>query len=104
MVGPLPALASLVRAPLQMVLLADNEKAVPLWMRLDPVTRAKVSMALLGMVLVGVALVALAWIGGRRLRRIAAKPSHPTRRQDDDWSRKPLNPDAPPPPRASDPQ
>lgn len=72
-------------------LLAAEEKAQPLLMRLDPQDRAKVIMALLGLVLVGVALVAFALMAGRQVVRIARKSHGPTQPQDD-WYRKPIVP------------
>jgi len=95
MVNHVAQLASLTAAHAQGLLAAGEAKAEPLLLRLDPERRAKVLMALLGVVLVGVALVALAIVGGRRLRQIAAKPAPPTRRREDEWYRKPLNPDQP---------
>lgn len=43
--------------------------------RLDPVTRARVLMALLGLVILCVALVACVMIGGRWVRRLARHSS-----------------------------
>jgi hypothetical protein len=65
--------------------------------RLDPANRAKVLMALLALVLVGMGLMALAWIGGRRLRRVIKQPLKPAQRFEDQWYRKPLAPQEPPP-------
>jgi hypothetical protein len=71
-------------------LLAADEKARPLWERLDPVSRTRVVMALLGLVLVGVALVLVTILAGRRLRRIARHRPGKTAAHEDDWYRKPL--------------
>jgi hypothetical protein len=93
------AIASFVSAAAGRSLLAVeqvDQKAEPLLMRLQPVTRAKILMALLALVLVGIALVALVWIGARHLRRIAKTPLRSTRPHDDDWYRKPLIPPDPP--------
>jgi hypothetical protein len=51
--------------------------------RLDPVTRARVLMALLGLVILSVALVACVMIGGRWVRRLARQspPLAPSHRQ-----------------------
>lgn len=72
--------------------LAAAEKAETLLTKLDPANRAKVLMGLLALVLVGLGLVALAWIGGRRLRRVIKQPLPPARRSEDQWYRKPLVP------------
>jgi hypothetical protein len=74
------------------LLAAEEKQAAPLLMRLDPAVRAKVLMALLGLVLVGLLLVAMAWLGGRHLRRIARKAPTPPVDHRDDWYRKPLTP------------
>lgn len=75
------------------LLLAAEEKARPLLMRLDPESRAMVVMALLGLVLVGVALVAMTMMIGRQVLRNARASHGPTRLHEDDWYRKPLNSD-----------
>ncbi len=85
-------------------LFAAEEQAEPLLMRLDPQRRAKVLMALLGLVLVGVALVAMAYLGGRYLRRMIKQPVRSTRPRDDDWARKPLIPPEPASPQAHEPE
>jgi hypothetical protein len=72
------------------LVLAAEEKARPLLLRLDPESRAKVLMALLGLVLVGIGLVALTILAGRHVLRIARTSHGPTRRREDDWYRKPL--------------
>lgn len=84
-------------------LLAVEQKAEPLLMRLDPPVRAKVLMALLGLVLVGIGLVAITLIAGRHVVRIARASHGPTPRHEDDWYRKPLIPKEPNPP-ARDPE
>jgi hypothetical protein len=94
MVDPLASLIGWA-APASRLLAAADEKAEPLLMRLDPVSRAKVIMSLLALVLVGIALVAMAWLGARHLRRIARKPLRPTVEHEDDWYRKPLIPNEP---------
>jgi len=72
--------------------LAVAEKTETVLTKLDPANRAKVLMALLALVLVGLGLVALAWIGGRRLRRVIKQPLPPVRHVDDQWYQKPLAP------------
>jgi hypothetical protein len=84
--------ASLACAALAVWPLAAAEKAEPMLMKLDPANRAKVLMALLALVLVGLGLIALAWIGGRRLRRVIKQPLRPVHRSEDQWYRKPLVP------------
>jgi hypothetical protein len=84
------------------LLLAAEEKARPLLLRLDPQNRAKVLMALLGLVLVGIGLVALTVMAGRQVLRIARTSHGPTRRYEDDWHRKPLVPGEPDDPPASE--
>ena len=76
---------------------AEEEQARPLLTRLDPVSRAKVVMALLALVLSGLAIVGLAWYGARRLRRIARQPARPTVDRQDAWYQKPLTPPEPGP-------
>jgi hypothetical protein len=77
------------------LLVEVEQKAEPLLLKLDPVSRAKVLMTLLGLVLVGIALVALAWLGGRHYLRITRRPLPPTGENQDDWFRKPLVPGEP---------
>jgi hypothetical protein len=77
------------------LLLAANQRAEPLLVRLEPRQRAKVVMALLGLVIVGAGLVALAWLGGREVRRIARKRPRATSTHEDAWYRKPLVPKEP---------
>jgi hypothetical protein len=96
MVDPLCPVTSFALAAVGRSLLAVDQKAEPLLMRLQPETRAKVLMALLALVLVGIALIALVWIGARYLRRIAHTPPRSTRPHEDDWYRKPLVPPDPP--------
>ena len=91
-------------APLGRWVTAATQQAEPLLMRLDPASRAKVLMALMALLLAGVALVALAWLGGRRLRRIASTRLPKTRPHEDGWYRKPLVPDESEPPAAHDPE
>jgi len=75
---------------------AEADKRM-LLMRLDPANRAKVLMSLLALVLVGVALVAFAWLGARRLRRIARTRHPASSPHEDAWYQKPLAaPDAAP--------
>jgi hypothetical protein len=93
----LPSIASAVP-----FILAQNEKAEPLLLRLDPQTRAKVVMALLGIVLVGIMLVTLIMIAARSVLRAARATRGPTRRGEDDWYRKPLVPKETRPPASSD--
>ncbi|MGD9719724.1 MAG: hypothetical protein AB7O59_00725 [Pirellulales bacterium] len=75
-------------------LLAAADAAQPVLLRLDPQRRAKVMMALVALVLLGAFLVALAYLGGRRLRRMARKRTREVRPTDNDWYRKPLVPPA----------
>jgi hypothetical protein len=53
-----------------LLMIADSTASMGLE-RLDPVTRARVLMALLGLVILSVALVACVMIGGRWVRRLA---------------------------------
>ena len=85
-------MTSFVLSTVHCLLLAVDKQAEPLLVRLDPERRAKVLMSLVGVVLAGLGLMALAWLGGRRLRRITRKPLPPTPRAEDDWYRKPLLP------------
>src|SRR3954447_3223805 len=85
--------ARLVRP--RVLVAAEAEKRM-LLMRLDPANRAKVIMSLLGLVLVGIALIALAWLGARRMRRVARTRHAPTFPHEDAWYQKPLaTPDRP---------
>jgi hypothetical protein len=70
---------------------AEAEKRI-LLMRLDPANRAKVIMSLLALVLVGIGLIALAWLGARRLRRIARTRHAASSPHEDAWYQKPLAP------------
>ena len=64
------------------------EQREPLLNRLDPLLRAVVLMALAGLVIVGLSLMAFAWLGGRRVRRLA-RSRPPVRERDlSDWDRK----------------
>lgn len=83
---------SIAAAPLVQGLLAADEKAKSLFVRLDPERRAMVLTALLGLVLVGVGLVALVILGGRRVLRISRTSLGPTPRHEDAWYKKPLIP------------
>ena len=93
---------NLVLATAHRLLFAVDQQAEPLLVRLDPERRAKMLMALVGVVLVGLGLVALAWLGGRRMRRITRKPLPPTQHAQDSWYRKPLVPQEPQTPSAQD--
>jgi hypothetical protein len=104
MVNFLPSLTGMPPARLWQPLLAAEEQAETLLMRLDPQRRAKVLMALLGLVLLGVALVAIAYLGGRYLRRVIQQPVRSTRPRDDDWAAKPLIPPEPVSPQAHEPE
>jgi hypothetical protein len=84
------------------LILAAQEKAEPVLMRLDAPTRTKVVMVFLGLLLVGVLLVGLTMIAGRRALRLARMTHGPTRRREDDWYRKPLMPKEPQPPSESE--
>ncbi len=80
-----------------------NEKAEPLLVRLTPVNRARVMLALLALLVVGLALIGLAIVAGRYVLREVRKSHGPTPLREDDWYRKPLVP-RDPPPRARDPE
>src|SRR4051812_49115004 len=74
---------------------AEADKRM-LLMRLDPENRAKVLMSLLALVLVGIGLIALAWLGARRMRRVARTRHAPSSAHEDAWYQKPLaTPDVP---------
>lgn len=47
--------------------------------RLDPVTRARVLMALLGLVILGLGMVVLVWLAGRAARRYRQRSFAPPR-------------------------
>jgi len=102
MVTQAEATVRLVVASSHRLLLAVDKQAEPLLVRLDPERRAKVLMALVGVVLVGLGLIALAWLGGRRLRRITRQPLPPSNCQEEGWYRKPLVPNEPQAPDAHD--
>jgi hypothetical protein len=59
-----------------LALLAEAE-AQPLWKRLDPVTRARVLMALLGLVILLLAIVAFIIMGARIVRRLGRVSRRP---------------------------
>ena len=95
MVEPCVSLASLLTAHGEVLPPAAAETTQTMLMRLDPVQRAKVMMALLGLVLVGGMLIVMVFFAGRQLRRIARKRPAPTPQRDNDWYRKPLIPPEP---------
>ncbi len=72
----------------RVLLAADSAES--LLKRLDPELRAKVILTLLGLTLLGLALLAAVWIGGRRVRRMSAKPYQPPQGPPDAWAKKPL--------------
>lgn len=81
------------------LLLAAEEGAKPLILRLDGAMRAKVLAALAGLVILGFLLIVLTWLGARLTRRymgpkLKPLPSAPAR--DEEWARPP---DAEEPPR-----
>ena len=86
------------------LVLAVEERAEPLLVRLDPEQRAKVLMALLGLILLGAFSIALVYFGGAHLRRIARSSPGASRDTRDDWYRKPLVPPDPPSPHTSEPE
>jgi hypothetical protein len=63
----------------------------PLFKRLNPRDKVRVVSALLGLLFLGVFLVALAWILGRRARRMARKPARSSRVAADAWAQSPLH-------------
>ncbi len=78
----------------------------PLIKRLDGPMRARVLAALAGLIILGFAMVLLAWLGARVVQRYRQGSSffRPTPRPGEhDWAKKPLVPDAEPPPHRSDP-
>jgi hypothetical protein len=59
--------------------------------KLDPVTRARLMMALTGVVLLGLLLVIVAMLGARWLRRLVRPGASPKRPEiEDKWYAKPL--------------
>ena len=62
----------------------------PLLWRLDPVSRAKVLMALLGLILLGLLLLVLVRSWARWTRREARRALRPTQPGDDRWYKAPL--------------
>ena len=67
-------------------------KAEPWLLRLDPVSRTKVLMALAALLLLGGLLVAIVVLWGRHVRRKIREPLPGSRMHDDDWYNKPLVP------------
>ncbi|MEX2111721.1 MAG: hypothetical protein WD845_00960 [Pirellulales bacterium] len=92
MVAQLAALECLATVWSDETVLAAEQAAEPLLMRLDPPRRVQVIMALLGLLLVAGLLVALVVMGGRRARRIARLRPQPSRLAREAWYRKPLAP------------
>jgi hypothetical protein len=82
------------------ILMAESAHAETLLSRV----RAKILMALLALVLAGLGLVVLAWLGGRRLRRIAGQRPVSTRPHENRWYQKPLVPHEPESSGARDPE
>jgi hypothetical protein len=95
---------ALALARIEDALLPDTTEGQSVLMRLEPANRAKVLMALLALVLVGLGLIALAWLGGRHLRRIAKRRPGPTNPRMEDWYRKPLVPPDSDPPATGEPE
>lgn len=75
---------------------AQPEKQPLLW-RLDPVSRAKVLMALLGLILIGLLLLILVRSWARWTRREARRALRRTQPGDDRWYKAPLAPGERPP-------
>ena len=76
---------------------ATGPETQPLLWRLDPVSRAKVLMALLGLILVGLLLLILVRSWARWTRREARRALRPTQPGDDRWYKAPLVPTERPP-------
>lgn len=60
--------------------------------RLPAVTKARLLMALLGIIVLGLGMILLVILGGRYVRRLSRTDVAPTKPEQDDWYRKPLNP------------
>jgi hypothetical protein len=77
------------------LLLADEgtaDQAEPWLKRLDPVSRAKVLMALAALLLLGGLLITVVILWARHARRKIREPLPKSRIHDDDWYNKPLVP------------
>jgi len=74
---------------------------MPLILRLDGATRAKVLAALAGLIILGFLMIALTWLGARMTRRYMGpklKPLASAPARDDEWTRPPE--EGKPPPRS----
>ena len=60
--------------------------------RLPAVTKARLLMALLGIIVLGLGMILLVILGGRYVRRLSRTNVAPTKPENEDWYRKPLNP------------
>jgi hypothetical protein len=66
---------------------------------LDPATRLKLMAALMALVILGFTMILLTWLAGRAVRRYMNTDRGRTSGRpralddDDDWARKPLNPE-----------
>lgn len=77
--------------------LLAQEQATSGYMRLDPLSRAKVLSALAGLIILGFAMVIFTWWGARATRRYMHSGERtrwsPPRPTPDDWAQKPLHPE-----------
>jgi hypothetical protein len=74
------------------LLLAAEEGAKPLILRLDGAMRAKVLAALAGLIILGFLLIVLTWLGARLTRRYMGpklKPLSSAPARDEEWARPP---------------
>jgi hypothetical protein len=81
------------------LLLAAEEAPMPLIMRLDGATRAKVLAALAALILLGFLLIVLTWLGARMTRRYMGpklKPLSSAPARDEEWARPPQDEELPP--------
>lgn len=79
------------------LILAQADKAGPIWQRLEPLQRAKLLAALAALVILGIGLMFLAYLGARATRRymnreplLHEKPPEETPIREKDWAEKPL--------------
>ena len=88
-------MVGLVALRLSFPLVAQATDTAPT--EVDPSVSARLLAALAGLVILGFAMVLMTWLGSRATRRYMASGSPATRqtgqRNDDDWSKKPLDQD-----------
>lgn len=79
--------AACLHSPFAAAAVAD---AAPPVDRADPLTKARLGLALLGIVVLGIGMLIAVMVGGRHVRRLARRRIPPYSARTDDWFKKPL--------------